>query len=50
MSHLNFFKESEIMPKYRYLIVQGAFPDKVTPDIDFTDVAVEWFSVMMFQF
>ena len=26
--------------KYRYLILPGAFPDKVTPDIDFTDEAV----------
>ena len=26
--------------KYRYLILPGAFPDKVTPDTDFTDEAV----------
>ena len=26
--------------KYRYLILPGAFPDKVAPDIDFTDEAV----------
>ena len=26
--------------KYGHLIPPGAFPDKVTPDIDFTDEAV----------
>ena len=26
--------------KYRYLMLPGIFPDKVTPDIDFTDEVV----------
>ena len=39
-SHLHFFKVGELMSKYRYLMLLGAFPDKVTPDIDFIDEAV----------
>ena len=42
MSHLHFFKVGEIITwaKYEYLILLGAFPDKVTLDIDFTNEAV----------
>ena len=41
LSHLLFFKMGKIMAsKYGHLIPPGAFPDKVTPDIDFTDEAV----------
>ena len=42
LSHLQFFKVSEIMvSKYGHLLLpSGAFPDKVTIDIDFTDEAV----------
>ena len=28
------------MAKYEYLMLPGSFPDKETPDIDFTDEAV----------
>ena len=31
---------SEIMSKYGHLMLTGAFPDKVTPDIDFIDEPV----------
>ena len=35
------FKVGEIMvSKYGYMMLSGVFPDKVTPDIDFTDEAV----------
>ena len=37
-SHLHFFKVSEIMWKYRHLMLPAA--DKVTPDTDFIDEAV----------
>ena len=31
------------MSKYGHLMLPGAFPDKGTPDIDFTDeVVVQW--------
>ena len=42
MSHLQFFKVGEIMvSKYGHLmLLSGAFPDKFSPDIDFTDEAV----------
>ena len=42
LSHLQFFKVGEIMvSKYGHLmLLSGAFPDKVTPDIDFTDETV----------
>ena len=30
----------ETLSKYGHLILKGAFPDKVTPDIDFLDEAV----------
>ena len=41
LSHLQIFKVGEIvMSKYGHLIPREAFPDKVTPDIDFTDEAV----------
>ena len=41
LSHLQFFKVSEIMVlKYGDLMLPGAFPDKVTADIDDTDEAV----------
>ena len=41
LTHLQFFKVDEIIPaKYEYLILRGAFPYKVTPDIDFTDEAI----------
>ena len=41
LSHLQFFKVGEIMvPKYGHLMLpSGAFPDKVSPGIDFTDEA-----------
>ena len=29
-----------VWTKHGYLMLPGAFPDKVTPDIDFTDGAV----------
>ena len=36
-----FSKVSKIMvSKYGHLMLPGAFPDKITPDIDFTDEAV----------
>ena len=38
--HVHFFKVGEIMSKYGHLMLPGAFPDKVTPDIDFIDEAV----------
>ena len=28
------------MSKYGYLMLPGAFPDKITPDFDFTDEVV----------
>ena len=42
LSYLQFFKVGEIkVLKYGDLMLpSGAFPDKVTPDIDFTDEAV----------
>ena len=41
LSHLQFFKVCEIMVlKYGHMILPGAFPDKVTPDINFTDEIV----------
>ena len=41
LSHLKFFKVGEIMvSKYGHLMLPGAFPDKVNPDIDFIDEAV----------
>ena len=40
-SHFQFFKVIEIIVwKYGHLMLPEAFPDKVTPDIDFTDEAV----------
>ena len=29
-----------MVPKYQHLILSGVFPEKFTPDIDFTDKAV----------
>ena len=29
-----------MVSKYRYLMLSGAFPDKVSPDIEFADKAV----------
>ena len=29
-----------MLPKYGHLMLKGAFPDKVNPDIDFVDEAV----------
>ena len=41
LSHLQFFKVGEIMvSKYGRLMLPGAFPDKVTTDIDFTVEAI----------
>ena len=42
LSHLQFFKVGEIMVlKYGHLMLpSGVFPDKVSPDIDFTGEAV----------
>ena len=41
LSHLQFFKVGEIMvSKYWHLMLHGGFPDKVIPNIDFTDEAV----------
>ena len=41
MSNLQFFKVGKTMvSKYEYLMLPGAFPDKVTPYIDFTDESV----------
>ena len=41
LSHLQFFKFGEItVSKHEHLMLPRAFPDKVTPDIDFTDEAV----------
>ena len=41
LNHLQFFKMDEIMvSKYENFMLLGAFPDKVTADIDFTDEAV----------
>ena len=42
LSHLQFFKVGEIMvSKYgRLMLPSVAFPDKVTPDIDFTNETV----------
>ena len=39
-SHFHFFKVDEIMSKYGHLMLPEAFPDKITPDIDFIDEAV----------
>ena len=37
-NHLQFFKVGgKIMSKYEYLMLPRVFPEKVTPDIDFTD-------------
>ena len=41
LRHLQFFQHGEKMvSKYGYLMLPGAFTDKVTSDIDFTDEAV----------
>ena len=41
LSHLQFFKVVEItVSKHGHLMLPGAFPDKVTSDLDFTDEAV----------
>ena len=41
LSNLQFFKVGKTMvSKYEYLMLPGAFPDKVTPYIDFTDESV----------
>ena len=41
LRHFQFFKVGEIMVlKYVHLMLPGTFPDKVTPDIDFTDGVV----------
>ena len=41
LSNLEFFKVGKIMlSKYGRLMLPGAFPDKVTPDIDCTDKAI----------
>ena len=37
---LHFFKVGTIISKYGHLMLSGAFPDKITPDIDFIDEAV----------
>ena len=39
-SHFHFFKVDEIMLKYGHLMLPEAFPDKITPDLDFIDEAV----------
>ena len=45
-SHFQFFKVCEIMvSKYGHLMIPGGFPDKVTPDIDFTDEGVVQYDV-----
>ena len=46
-SHLPLFNVGEIMMgKTEYLMISGAFPDKETPDIDFTDEAVDKWDVL----
>ena len=42
LSCLQIFEVGKMMvwTKHGYLMLPGAFPDKVTPDIDFTDGAV----------
>ena len=41
LSHLKFFKHDEkIVSKCGHLMLPEVFPDKVTPNIDFTDQAV----------
>ena len=40
LSHLHFFIVGKIMLKYGHLMLPGAFPDKVNPDMDFIDEAV----------
>ena len=41
LSHLQFFKVCEIMVlKYGHMMLPGAFSDKVTPDINFTNEIV----------
>ena len=41
LSHLQFLKVYEIIvSKHGHLMQPRAFPDKVTPDIDFTDKTV----------
>ena len=37
---LHFFKVGTVISKYGHLMLSGAFPDKITPDIDFIDEAV----------
>ena len=39
-SHFHFFKVDEIMSKNGHLMLPEAFPDKITPDIDFIHEAV----------
>ena len=42
LSHLQFFKVGKKMAlKYGHLMTPGAFPDKVTLDIHFTDAVVQ---------
>ena len=42
LSHSQFFKVGEIMvSKYEHFMLPEAFPDKVTPDIDFIDEVVD---------
>ena len=44
--NLQFFKVGEIMmSKYGHLMLPGAFPDKVTPYIDFKDETVVQYDV-----
>ena len=37
LSHLHISKVSEIMSKYGHLMLPGAFPHKVIPNVDFID-------------
>ena len=42
LTHLQFFKVGEVMVlTYGHLVLPGAFPDKVTPDIGLSDEAVD---------
>ena len=48
LNHLYFLHVGEVMlSKYGHLMVQGAFPDKVSPDIDCIVEAVVQFYVLV---
>ena len=44
-SHYLFIVKEIMVPKYGQLMLPGAFPDQITPVIDFTDEAVVYCDV-----